>query len=252
MLANPQITICNDGAELAAKAATLFRRSAVDSVCLRQRFNAAVSGGSTPRPMHCLLGQRPWNTIIPWPKTHLYWVDERCVASDHPDSNYAAARDDFLKTASIPGRQIHPMAATMSPALGARAYQQEIAADLGVTSTGIPRFDIIFLGLGTDGHTASLFPGQTFGNHCRNWIYNVKGGDPNVHRITFSAALINNARQVVFLVTGKAKANVVAAVLTGSAPDLPASAICPNDGRLVWLIDREAGAGVKPWGAASI
>jgi 6-phosphogluconolactonase len=225
---------------LSAAAAGLFAMRAKECVQQKRRFSVALSGGSTPRGMHRALSEEPFLSELPWPLIHVWWADERCVAGDDPSSNYGAAKRDFLDRVPLPPGQIHPMPAEMVPKDGARHYEDELVRHFQLKRGQIPIFDLIFLGIGKDGHTASLFPGQHALNEQRRLVLSVKGGEPDVARLTLTLPVINRARQIVFLVSGKEKAEIVKAVLDSKDLQRPAQRIQPVKGRLTWILDRDA------------
>ncbi len=221
-------------------AADIFCKRARDCINDQGRFAVALSGGSTPRPVHRLLCQEPYCSDIPWANTHVFWVDERCVAETNPASNFGAAKEDFLDHIPISPSQIHPMPAAAVPEDGARQYEEELRESFGWDQSGFPSFDLVFLGIGQDGHTASLFPGHGALDERQRWVVAVKGENPNVSRLTMTLPVINRAREIVFLVSGKGKAPVMRAVFEESSTQLPAQRIQPVNGRLVWFMDQEA------------
>jgi len=234
------IIIESDEVRLAQRGADIFLRIAGESVDLRGRFACAISGGSTPRLMHRLLCEEPHLSKALWHRTHIFWVDERCVPTNHPASNYGMARDDSLGRAPIPEEQVHAMPVDFPPEKGASAYQEELIRFFQPQSSKIPMFDLIFLGIGTDGHTASLFPGQSALNEKERLVVSVKGGTPHVSRLTMTFPLLNNAREIVCLVSGREKAAILKTVLEDPAAQLPAQKIQPLNGHLTWLLDRPA------------
>ncbi|MFH1627198.1 MAG: 6-phosphogluconolactonase [Pseudomonadota bacterium] len=240
MTNNTAIIIEPDAMTLARKGAELFAQNARESAHLRGRFVVAISGGSTPRLMHRLLCREPHLSKIPWSKTHIFWVDERCVPQDHEVSNYGAARDDFLSGVSIPEEQVHPMPVHVSPEKGALAYQGELVRFFQPGNMKIPVLDLIFLGLGTDGHTASLFPGQSALADEEKLIVSVRGGKPDVSRMTMTFPLLNSGREIVFMVSGKNKARVLKTVFDEPEARLPVQKIQLLNGKLTWLLDRDA------------
>jgi len=235
-------TVVESAPELAEKGAEAFCDAARQAVAARGRFAAAISGGSTPRAMHRLLATEPYRSNIPWSHVHLFWVDERLVPVDHPDSNFGMARQDLLDGAPIPAGQIHPMTLSGTPQSAASAYQKQLQDFFTHTEGGFPVFDLIILGIGTDGHTASIFPADQSAFDTQAWVVAIKGGMPDVHRLTLSAPVLNHARSVVFLVAGSDKAAVVKTVLTDETAVLPASRITPVKGQLRWILDRAAAA----------
>ncbi len=240
-MTNRQIIIIESGfTGLARKGAEIFSRAANESIENRGHFSVAISGGSTPRSMHSMLGEEPFYSDIPWNKTDLFWVDERCVPKNHPDSNFGAAKKDFLDRIPIPKGHIHPLQEGLSDEESALWYQQKLIKFFQRKEIEFPLFDLIFLGIGTDGHTASLFPGQSALNEMKRWVVAVKGGNPDVNRLTLTFPVINRGRQIVFMISGKEKASVVKTALKGIQPGLPAQLVQPLKGTLTWLLDREA------------
>lgn len=215
-------------------------RTALESVMLRGRFMAALSGGSTPRPMHRLLSEEPFASRIPWDKTHLFWVDERCVPTDDPASNYGAGLIDFIAKIPIPADHVHPMPTQLDPDAGAAAYQEELLRISGLQPPDIPVLDLICLGIGIDGHTASLFPGHAALSEAKRLVVPTRGGRPDVDRLTMTLPLINNAGHILFLISGREKADIVKHVLEGPAGVFPAQMIQPVRGNLTFLLDRDA------------
>ena len=240
-MTNKQIIIIESGVtDLARKGAEIFSRAAKESIEKRGRFAVAISGGSTPRSMHSMLGEEPFYSDIPWDKTDIFWADERCVPNNHPDSNFGAAKKDFLDRVPIPRGHIHPLQEDLSPEEGALWYQQKLIKFFQRKEDEFPLFDLIFLGIGTDGHTASLFPGQSALNEMKRWVVAVKGGNPDVNRLTLTFPVINRGKQIVFMISGKKKASVVKTALKGIQSGLPAQLVQPLKGTLIWLLDREA------------
>ncbi|MCF8039907.1 MAG: 6-phosphogluconolactonase [Desulfohalobiaceae bacterium] len=237
-----EVLIKKDSGQLARAGAEICRTAALEAVQKKGRFTLVLSGGSTPRPMHRLLAREPHLGEIPWDKTHIFWVDERCLEPNDPESNYGQAEEDFLIKIPLPQNHIHPMPATLPPEQGARFYQKTITDFFDIKKGQFPVFDLIYLGLGTDGHTASLFPGQTVLNEKRRLIVPVKGGRPDVNRLTMTLPLINRAKQKVFLVSGSDKARAVKRVVQDRLQEMPAGRVRPEKGKLSWLLDQEAAA----------
>jgi 6-phosphogluconolactonase len=248
-----QVRIYRDPDELALKAARRFARLADQYVVGCGRFTAALSGGSTPRAMLSLLARAPFLETVPWSSIYFFWGDERCVPPDHPDSNYRMASAALLSKVPVPPENVFRIPAEMAdPERAAEQYSATLAqfflAGPGATKTGtaplatLPRFDLVFLGMGPDGHTASLFPHTTAleaGEQIAvaNYVEKFKA-----HRITLTAATINNARNVTFLVAGEDKAEALKCVLEGGyQPDLyPSQLIQPRNGTLLWMVDEAA------------
>lgn len=233
-----QRKIYTDSEQLAAAAAALVAECAADAIAARGRFDLALSGGSTPLSAFAQLAAPPYQQGINWPRTFIFWSDERCVPPTHPDSNYRAAKEVLLDQVAIPAVNIFRMRGELPPNQGAEDYQHQLQAHFG--SPGFPIFDLILLGLGTDGHTASLFPGSTALRTgevpvTENYIASLERW-----RLTFTFPLINAARRVVFLVSGVEKASIVQEVLQPGGRPLPAKAVNPHSGGLTWLLDAEA------------
>lgn len=234
------IIIEPNATQLTKKGAELFSQAARKSVEARGRFSVAVSGGSTPRNMHRLLGEEPFLSDIQWDKTDIFWVDERCVPENDPASSYGAAKKDFIDRVPIPEAHVHPMPGEIDPLKGAFIYQQELLTFFKPAEGAIPVFDLIFLGLGTDGHTASLFPGQSSLDEKERLVVPVKGGHPDLSRLTMTHIVLNQAVKVVFVVSGREKASIIKSIIEDKASVLPARMITPLTGELIWLLDREA------------
>ena len=238
------LIVVADQAALARRAATLFAEIAERATARAGRFTVALSGGSTPKLLYTLLATEPYRSRLPWRQTHIFWGDERCVPPEHPDSNFGLARSSLLDRISIPTDQIHRMQAEQDNLdVVARQYEAEIAWTFGIKRTGeLPSFDFILLGLGPDGHTASLFPHTEAVRETRRWV--VRNDVPKLHasRLTLTVPILNRGATVLFLVSGADKAPVLREVLEGPPdPDrLPSQLIWPVAGRLIWLVDQAA------------
>jgi 6-phosphogluconolactonase len=239
---NPAIIIESNAVHMAQKGAEIFLNAARRSVELKGCFMTALSGGSTPRPMHKMLTRGPYHSNVPWEKTHIFWADERNVTSDHPDSNYGTAKKDLLEKVPIPSDHIHAMPVWLDPEAGIWTYQKKLEEVFSTEKSNLPVFDLIFLGVGTDGHTASLFPGQEILGNRETWIVSVKGGKPNVERLTMTYSILNEARHIVFLVSGEKKCRILRTIFEDKLAGLPVQRIQPRKGKLTWLIDQEAAA----------
>jgi 6-phosphogluconolactonase len=224
---------------LSQAAAGLFARLAADAVANRGRFSVALSGGGTPRRTYEILAQPPFKERVPWGRTHVFWGDERCVDPDDPRSNARLAREALLDHVPLPEAQIHTITCRPSPLAGAKEYEGVLK---NFFREGPPRLDLVFLGLGENGHTASLFPFDPALAERKHWTAAVYVPENGLHRVTLTAALINQAAAVAFLVAGAAKAGVLQAVLAGPRdPErLPGQLIKPENGECYWLVDREA------------
>lgn len=207
-------------------------------------FRVALSGGSTPSALYALLASDDFRARFPWRRVHWYWGDERFVPYDHPASNFRMVRDTLLDCAPVPAENIHPVPVDGAPDAAATRYEHTLREAYGaaVLDPARPLFDITLLGLGTDGHTASLLPGDSVLEERIRWVAPVAHGRPEV-RITLTYPAIESSQHVVFLVTGEEKAPIVAAIRTGGS-DVPAARVRPV-GELVWFIDRAAAEGQR-------
>ncbi len=240
MTGNQKIIVKENAAMLAQKATTLFYQTAKESIDRHGRFVVAISGGATPRRMYRMLAEEPYGSAIPWDKTYIFWVDERCVPENDPASNYGAAKKDFLNRVPVPEAQVYPMPGELPPKQGAQKYQKALIDFFHLEDGRFPTFDLIFLGMGADGHIASLFPGQAVLDERKRLIVAVKGGDPDVNRLTLTLPALNRARQIVFLISGKEKAETLKTVFENDQARLPVQKIHALDGELTWLLDRES------------
>lgn len=214
------------------------------AVAARGRFAVALSGGSTPRALFQRLAEPPRRDEIPWARVEVFWADERCVPPDHPDSNYGMARAALLDPIGVPAERVHRVPGEApDPAAAAAACEAEIARALGGTPGGPPPvLDLVLLGMGADGHTASLFPGTAALAERRRWVMANFVPRLAAHRITLTYPILNRAAHVLFLVAGADKAEVLREALEGPPePErLPAQGVRPDAGELVWLVDRAA------------
>lgn len=235
-----RVMVTNDEAAMAQKAADFFMAAARHRIEKSGQFSVAVSGGATPRPMHRLLAEDPHGRARVWEKTHLFWVDERCVPESDPASNYGMARRDFVERVGIPAAQVHPMRGTIDPDRGATDYEKTLRSFFCKKQDVFPRFDLICLGIGTDGHTASLFPGHPAVDEPKKWVVAVKGGHPDVWRLTLTLPVLNAARNVMVLVSGEKKREVVKTLFQDDPPGLPAQRVQPSAGNVTWIMDDDA------------
>ena len=231
--------------ELTRGTAEYMAQAAQQAISERGRFSLALSGGSTPRPVYELLAQTPYRDRIDWSRTHIWWGDERCVPPDDPQSNYRLAREALLDRVPLPAENVHRMRGEIDPAAAAEEYEQELAryfaagGEEGPPATGL---DLVLLGMGDNGHTASLFPGQPAVHELRRTVVAEYIDEVGMWRITLTPLTIDAARHIVFLVSGASKAQRLHEVLDGPYdPDRsPAQVIKPTGGELVWLVDRAA------------
>jgi 6-phosphogluconolactonase len=237
-----KIHIVRDTAALADAAAEVFCVCAGNSVSMQGRFTVALSGGATPRGMYRLLATEPYLSGIPWDVVHIFWVDERCVPVADAASNYGAARKDFLDHIPISPGNLHPMPGDREPRAGRVQYEEELIRFFNLKTGTVPQLDAIFLGMGKDGHTASLFPGQDSLHERTMLVEAVRGGRPSVDRLTLTLPVLNNAKDVVVLVSGREKGALVAKIVT-RAPEyvgLPMGMVQPHRSGLLWIIDGAA------------
>jgi 6-phosphogluconolactonase len=199
----------------------------------------ALSGGSTPRTTYALLASDEFAARVDWPRVRVFWGDERCVPPDHPDSNYRMAREALLDKVPIPTENVHRMRGELPPDQAATAYQAELEAVLGASG----RFDLILLGMGADGHTASLFPGTAALEERERTVVAVYVKRLRAWRVTLTLPVINAGRHVLFLVSGTAKAPTLARIRAGEL--LSAGLVQPDQGQLTWLVDMAAAGQLK-------
>ncbi len=238
--------VAPDAAALAARAAQYFVEQAERAVATRGRARIAISGGSTPKAAFALLADpaQPWRARMPWSKLDLWWVDERCVPPDDPDSNYRMTREAMLDHVPLHPEQIHRIEGELEPEAAAARYESELRNSFRLEGAELPRFDVVQLGMGPDGHTASLFP-HTLALHELERLAvanHVKNKD--AWRVTLTWPVINRAAEVFFLIGGADKAQILKEVFTGARdPErLPSQSIRPAGGILTLLLDRAAAA----------
>ncbi len=240
MTTQPDIRIFEDPQLLFQGAAEEFGSQATAAVRSRGRFTVALSGGSTPRSLYTLLATK---ASLPWDKIYFFFGDERHVPPDNPESNYRMAKESLLSKVPIPAENIFRVPAENPDAKqAAEAYQQTLRRFFDPAPGSFPRFDLVLLGMGPDGHTASLFPGTKAlqENSCwvvSNWVEKFK-----TDRLTLTLPVLNNAAVVMFLVSGQDKAGVLKEVLEDSHPGelFPSKLIQPLNGELIWMVDRAA------------
>ncbi len=237
------LNIAADPHALARDAAEIFAATAEDAARLRGRFTVALAGGSTPRGLYALLaGETAFRLRVPWTRTHAFWGDERCVPPDHPESNYRMAYDAMLSHVDVPDSSVHRMEGERPDAADAAAAYERVLKEHRLTGAGGgPLFDLVLLGMGDDGHTASLFPGSDALNATDRLVAAPWVDALGAHRITLTVRALCDAGHVLFLVAGAGKAATLRAVLEEGPTDrLPASLIRPEKGRLTWLVDQDA------------
>lgn len=233
------IQVYNDPESLSRAAAELFTVQSRQASMICGRFSVALSGGETPRRTYELLAGPPYRDRIHWKEVHIFWSDERCVPADDPRSNARMAREALLDHVPIPPSNLHAIHCTSSPQQAAEDYEKELKEFF---STSNPNFHLVLLGLGSNGHIASLFPHTPVLNEKEKWVSDVYVKELGMYRLTFTAPFINQASQVVFLVSGAEKAQVLEDVLEGSyrPSQLPAQLIRPDGKHPLWLVDKAA------------
>jgi 6-phosphogluconolactonase len=227
--------------QLANAAAELFVNLAAEATNAPGRFRVALSGGTTPRRVYELLATDSFRDRVDWKGVELFWGDERYVPPEDRDSNYRMTREALLRHVPMPAENIHRVPTEISPPdAAAAAYENEIRQRFG-DSIGVPRFDLVLLGLGTNGHTASLFPQSPTLHETKKLVVADFVSEVNVWRLTMTVPLLNRGRTVAFLVSGQEKAQVLRDVLRGprNTERLPAQLIAP-EGKLLWLVDNAA------------
>jgi 6-phosphogluconolactonase len=240
-----RVLVLPDASVLANAAAGEFTRAASAS---KGPFRVALSGGTTPKIFYGLLAdeKKPFRGRIPWERIQFFWSDERCVPPDHPDSNYRMAYEAMLSRVPVPKSNIHRVAGELPDSeQAASRYEEEIRREFSMME-GIPRFDWIFLGMGADGHTGSLFPGTTAVGESQKLVTSVWVEEKKTHRVTFTLPLLNASKNVAFVVSGPDKAETARKVLN-EAPSAahPSSLVQPSNGNLIWLLDQPAAGRLK-------
>lgn len=241
------MTICiePDATALARVAAEQFTNLAGEAVNARGVFNVALSGGSTPKALFALLAseEEPFRARMPWTRTRFFWGDERHVPPDHPDSNYRMADEALLARIPVPADRVFRIPAeNPDAAAAAAAYEQTLREAFHLQEGQRPRFDLVLLGLGPEGHTASLFPGSEAIAETVRWVVAPWVAKFNTYRITLTPPVLKHAAQVTFLASGGEKAEILRTVVEGEQrpEEFPAQSIRPTDGELTWLVDEAA------------
>jgi 6-phosphogluconolactonase len=229
---------------VAQAAAQLFTDTVLNAVQTRGLARVAISGGTTPKAVFALLASEPFLKQIPWDKLYLYWVDERCVPPDHPDSNYRMTNEAMLSKVPLPADHVFRMEGELDPHVAAARYEATIRNSFKLEGAETPTFDLILLGMGDDGHTASLFPHTEGLENITDLVIPNHVPQKDTWRITLTFPVINRGREVAFLIEGAAKTQVLHDVLLGPwQPDtFPSQLIRPASGRLTLLLDSAAAA----------
>ncbi|HVZ79843.1 MAG TPA: 6-phosphogluconolactonase [bacterium] len=242
----PEVKLFPDAATLVQEAAPLFMQASRDAVNARGRFVAALSGGTTPKGLFQQLTEEPYRSLIPWDKCFFFWVDERHVPFDHPDSNYRMTQEFLLSKVPTPKENIFPMTNGALPVdKAANSYEIKMRKFFG--SGSVPRFDLSLMGMGDDGHTASLFPRVEQLNEMEKWVVGYYVDDAKKDRVSLTFPVLNASRELLVLVSGDKKAKMLKEVLEGpkDPPRYPIQYLRPTDGKLVFMMDAPAAALLK-------
>jgi 6-phosphogluconolactonase len=238
--ATPNLQVFADASEVARAAALRFIEIARESIAARGRFSVALAGGSTPKRIYELLASDELSNQLDWSHVHIFFGDERCVPPDDAESNYRMANESLLARVALPEQNVHRMRGEGDAVANARLYEDELRGYFD--GEDWPQFDLVMLGMGDDGHTASLFPGtRALDVHAAwvtaNWVEKF-----NAFRVTLTVPAINHARHVMFIITGASKAERLQEVLYGAREPqrLPSQLIQPHEGGLAWFLDEAA------------
>lgn len=237
---NRQIQRFATASELQTSAACFIVHLLNEAIQIRGRGTLVLSGGSTPKAIYELLASEQFRSQLNWNHVHVFWGDERCVPPSHDDSNFRMTSEALLKKISIPDTNVHRIETECSPKEAAELYEKEIKTFFGLNDNQVPQFDVTLLGMGDDGHTASLFPGTAIVNETERLVSEVFVPKFNAHRISMTYPLINNSRSILFLVSGASKARILYDVLEGEPNRYPAQGVRPGNGTLYWLVDEHA------------
>jgi 6-phosphogluconolactonase len=245
-----ELLVFETAEQLAVAAAERFVAHAQEAIVDHGLFSVSLAGGKTPKRMYEVLGTKSFRSRIDWSRIHIFFGDERCVPPDHPESNYRLADDRIISRVKIPPQNVHPINGDGDPIRNAQLYEDELRSFF--PGRQWPRLDLVLLGMGEDGHTASLFPGTPALKEQRAWVFANWIDKLKAYRITLTVPAINGAANMMFLVVGVAKAATLARVLNETRdPDpvrdrLPAQLIKPESGSLNWLVDAQAASKLRP------
>jgi 6-phosphogluconolactonase len=248
MAAIPDVRVAGSVQDWAHQAAAFIASVSERAILANGRFIMALSGGSTPKTLYQTLASPEWKTRFEWQRIHFLFGDERCVPPDHQDSNFNMAQASFFHPLAIPPNHIFRMKGEgEDPLPVAREYEQTIRQLTQTQPPTMPRIDLVLLGLGDDGHTASLFPGTSALQETKKIVTIGQAPTGIRSRLTLTLGVLNQAAMVLFLVTGKGKADMVRRILEPTSEEdrsLPAAQITPGSGQLVWMLDQAAAAGL--------
>ena len=235
----PAVEILTDAAALANRAAQMVLDCSLNLTSSKETFSIGLSGGSTPQALYQLLADpaQEFRNRFPWSKTHFFWTDERHVGPDHPDSNYRMVHEAMLSRVQVPPANIHRIPGELRNAEHAAAdYEKELKKFFG----NLPKLDLVLLGMGSDGHTASIFPGSEVLNERDQLVAAPWVDQLSTYRLTMTLPILNNADAVLLLVSGEEKAEMLHHVLRGPENQYPVQSIQPTNGSLTWLVDSAA------------
>ncbi len=240
-----QVLVCADPAALNRKAADHFMELAVRYTRQFHQFSVALAGGTTPKSLYSILANDPYRNRIPWQEIHFFWGDERCVPREHPESNFRMTDEIFLSRIPIPTENIHPITVEQDdPVLSAAAYERTLQGFFKLRQGEAPSFDLILLGLGEDGHTASLFPDSPALTETERLAVVARGAGSNRARVTLTLLVVNAAKNILWLVSGAKKRSIVQKIFSKSKDInrryLPAEMVQPKSGEVLWLMDQAA------------
>ena len=235
-----ELVVCRTAGELGRKSAECFVETVNTAAQRAGSFTVAFSGGSTPALMYRALLSADLRELVPWAKGEYFWSDERCVPPEDPGSNYGMAQRELVSKVPVPHDRIHRMRGELQPERAAEEYEQELRRVFG--NVPLPRFDLMMLGLGANGHTASLFPGSPALHETRRWVVANYVQELTAYRLTLTYPVINAARNVVLVVAGKEKAPALRQVMRGGGTQVPAERVHPTAGRLIWCVQVAAAA----------
>ncbi len=236
-----QIRVFHDLEALSRAAADLFFTLSHMAISVRKKFAVAFSGGSTPARLYALLASDEYREKVTWKGVHVFWADERSVPKEHPESNYRLAYTSLLSKVPLPAGNIHRIRGEEDPRGAAEEYDEAMRQFFG--GTLVPVFDLVILGVGEDGHTASLFPGSASLNERVRLAAPVLMDRPKIDRVTLTLPVLNHAAHILFLVSGRKKGDILRELLEGEYRDTyPAGLVQPVNGSLEWLVDKDAAA----------
>lgn len=242
---SPKIEVFETPEEVAHVAASYFVKIAEKASSASGRFSVALAGGSTPKRMYELLASEEYRDRVQWLKVHIFSGDERCVPPDHRDSNYHMASETLISKVPVPPENVHRMRGEGDAEANALLYEDDLRSFF--PNVAWPNFDLILLGMGDDGHTASLFPNTPALRESQAWVAANWVEKLNAFRVTLTAPAISSAANIIFAVTGTGKATTLSKVLRGKydPENLPSQLIQPSSGAIVWLVDKAAAAGLQ-------